>query len=365
MKKLFSKALITGLPSSAAKCLPFLTAFIFVVFISLSSVEAQDLEETLNNLSEIAGKGYVAPLVTGFGSNLNGGWFHKAPGPKILGLDFELGVVAMGTLLSDEDRTFSTSGLFQFNREQATILASDVPVLVRDAVIDEIIQQDFEVGISGPTAIGSKSENVKIAFSGETILGEDIPAQVIELTEVTGLIEDLEILPLAAPQASIGTLFGTPLTFRYLPGIDIDEEIGEINYFGFGIQHNPEIWFANPLPIDIAAGFFTQTLEIGDYVKATTTSFGINASKQLGPGFLNLTPYAGFMFESSNLEFTYDYNIDTPAGPAAQSIHFDMDGDNKNRITLGLSLKLGLFNINADYNIGKVNSATAGLMIGF
>jgi len=365
MKKLFSKTLITGSLTVAGKCLLFLIAFIFVVFISLSTVEAQNLEETLNNLSEAAGRSYVAPLVTGFGSNLNGGWFHRAPAPKIFGLDFELGIVAMGTFLSDEDRTFSTSGLFRFNRDQATILAAGVPELARADVINAIIQQDFEVGISGPTAIGAEDENVEIAFGGAFILGYNIPAEVIELTEVTGLMEDLDILPLAAPQASIGTLFGTQLTFRYLPGIEINEEIGEINYFGYGVQHNPEIWLGNLLPFNIAAGFFTQTLEIGEYVKATTTSFGINASKQLGPGFLNLTPYAGYMFESSNLEFTYDYNIDTPAGPSTQSIHFDMDGENKNRVTLGLSLKLGLFNINADYNTGKVNSVTAGLMMGF
>lgn len=365
MKKLFLKTLITAFTFAAGKCLPFLIMFIFTVFISFSTAEAQELEETLNNLSEIAGKSYVAPLVTGFGSNLNGGWFHKAPAPKIFGLDLELGVVAMGTFLSDEDKTFSTSGLFRFNMEQASILAADVPEPAKTTVINAIIQQDFTVGISGPTVIGSENENVKIVFDGAMIEGYNVPAQVIELTGVTGIMKDLEILPLAAPQASIGTIFGTQITFRYLPGIEIDEEIGEINYFGFGIQHNPEIWLGIPLPFNIAAGFFTQTLEIGKYIKATTTSFGLNASKKLGPGFLNLTPYAGYMFESSNLEFTYDYNIDTPAGPSTQSIRFDMDGKNKNRMTVGLCLKLGIFNINADYNIGKVNSATAGLMIGF
>lgn len=89
----------------------------------------------------------------------------------------------------------------------------------------------------------------------------------------------------------------------------------------------------------------------------------MNVSKRFGPGAINITPYAGFMLESSKMKFTYDYTVNGPGGtPITDKIEFELEGENKTRITLGLSLKLLFLNINADYNLGKNNSATAGLM---
>lgn len=338
-----------------------------ILLLSFASAQAQDFEETLQSLSEIAAKSYVKPVVDGFASNMNGGWYHKAPSAKIFGIDFEFGVVAMGTFIPDEDRFFSTSGLFRFNREQAAELASGVTnQIVKDMVIDEIISQDFTVGFSGPTIIGSGDENVTIEFAGGIFAGETIGQRTIELEEITGLLDEIEIIPLAAPQVNIGTLFGTQFSFRYLPAVEIDDEIGEINYIGFGIQHNPTLWLGIRFPVDVSVGFFTQTLEIGDFFEAKSTSFGFNLSKQLGKGWLNFTPYAGIMFESSEMDFKYEFDIDTPAGgTSTQTVEFSAEGVNKTRYTVGASFKLLAFNINADYNFANVNSVTAGFMIGF
>ncbi|MCH7783659.1 hypothetical protein IID62_11400, partial [candidate division KSB1 bacterium] len=251
------------------------------------------------------------------------------------------------------------------NREQATELASGVNPLFLDAVVDEIISQDFTVGISGPTVIGSEDENVKIDFAGGTFAGETIGQRTIELAGVTGLLDGVEIIPFAAPQLSIGTVLGTQVTFRYLPSIQIADEIGELNYFGFGIQHNPMIWIGGFFPIDVSIGYFTQTLEVGDFLEATATAYGINASKQFGGRLLNIIPYVGVMFESSEIDFRYEFDIDTPTGTSTQTVAFNAKGINETRFTVGLSFKLAAFNINADYNMGEVNSVTAGFMIGF
>ncbi|HLF19376.1 MAG TPA: DUF6588 family protein, partial [Bacteroidota bacterium] len=211
---------------------------------------------------------------------------------------------------------------------------------------------------------------VKASFSGGSFNVTDpntglsrivsVPANLVPLG-VTGYLEDIPALPLLAPQLTIGTFFGSQFTFRYLPEVDV-EDFGKMKYFGFGIQHSPGVWFGDILPIDVSASFFTQTLEAGSVFKTTATAFGVNASKRLGWGFLNLTPYAGFMLESSSMTFTYDYFVDTPAGKVPQKIEFELTGENKTRITAGLSIKVLIVNINADYNFSKYNSASVGVM---
>jgi hypothetical protein len=325
---------------------------------------------------------YVAPIVSAFGSNLNGGWFHKAPSSKIFGLNIEVGVVGMGTFYPKDEEylSFDTSGSFQFSESQAADIVAGIPL---DAALEPfraeieydlmtaIIGREISVRISGATVIGDPEDHIEIEYGGEPIVidhpdpGEpgtitiDVPSDVISLG-IGGFeaISDLSFLPLAAPQLSVGTIFGTRATFRYLPSITIDEDLGKFKYFGFGIQHNPGVLLPTPLPVELAVGFFTQTLEVGTLFKAKTTAFGLNASKKLGLGPINVTPYAGFMLEKSNIDITYSFIVDDEEIDVA----FELEGENKSRITLGLSIRLLMLNFNADYNIGKYNSVTVGVM---
>ncbi len=357
-------------------------------FSQQSQTESNDLEGSLEKLSRDAAKQYVAPVVTGFGSDLNAGWFHRAPNAKAFQFDLEFGFVAMGTVFKDEHKTFTANGAFQFNRDQAGMLVDMVndpsyaslpepyKSQARTQIINQIIAKEFPVGISGPTIIGDEKDSVKIGFQGGQFTFTDpqggqhtviVPSNKLGLP-VTGLLGDKKILgknmvPLAAPQLSIGTIFGTQFTFRYLPDYEISPEIGKTKYFGWGVQHNPGVWFPTEFPLDFCASFFSQKINAGTIFEAKTTSFGLNASKRLGWGALNLTPYVGYMVESSSMTFTYDYTLDTPSGKVPQRIVFDMDGENKSRLTMGLSIKVLFVNVNADYNIGKFNSFSAGVMI--
>ena len=350
-----------------------------------SNDEQESLETTLQKLAADAAKGYVAPVSSGFGSNLNAGWFHRAPWATFLGFDLEFGLVAMGTFFSDEHKSFSTGGAFRFDSSQAATLTEFIQndpqygftQQQRDAIQREVIQkirgQDFSVGIFGPTVIGKKQDSVRVQFNGAKFTVTDpntnqsrevtVPAERVALP-VTGLLEDAPALPLASPQLTIGTILGSQFTFRYLPEVEIDPEIGKFKYFGFGVQHNPVVWFGeDALPLEISLGYFTQRMSVGTLFEANATAFGVNASKRLGWGALNLTPYAGFMLERSSMTFTYDYELDTPTGRIPQKVTFELEGENKSRITAGVSLKILLFNINADYNWGTYKSVSAGVMI--
>ncbi len=340
------------------------------------TVPAQTLEETLNELSADAAASYLKPISSAMGADLNGGWFHRAPEAKKLGLDLEFGFVAMGSFFPSDATNFSINGSFTFSEDEARDLieATDPDLemnapLVFDELLDQLTSQSSSVGISGATVIGSEDDLITIAFGGGSYdvgLPDSVeldPTTIVLPIGGYGNLSGANLLPLMTPQFSLGTVFGTQLTIRFLPSVELSSDLGSFNYFGFGLQHNPAAWMEIDLPVDLAASFFSQNIKVGDMFTTKTTAFGVNASKKFGAGLANITPYAGLMFESAKMEVNYDYIIDTPTGPMTQPINFEITGENKSRITLGLSVKLLMLNINADYNIGKYNSFTAGLNI--
>ncbi|MDO9578830.1 MAG: hypothetical protein Q7J16_13185 [Candidatus Cloacimonadales bacterium] len=350
--------------------------FLVILAVSFAFAQAQTLDETLESLSGQAAESYVAPIVSAFGTNLNGVWFHRAPKNDFFGLNVEFGVVFMASMFPADDKSFNATGSFQFTATQAGAILANSGInsgdLGYNELVNAIVSQDIEIGIHGATIIGDPDEHVMIESPQQTItvdvagnpLAFDIASYGVD-SGIGGLVE-MDMLPLAAPQLKIGTIFGTKATFRYLPPYKIPD-LGEFKYFGFGIQHNPKAWLKAPIPFQICLSYFTQTMSLGKAVTATSTAFGINASKTFGFKFLSITPYAGYMLESSNMIFKYTYEIGDVNGVPAEplDVKFDIDGKNKNRLTLGATFRLGVFNINADYNIGKYDSMTAGFAIGF
>jgi Family of unknown function (DUF6588) len=357
----------------------FFLLFMIFLFVNISfSQEEGSLEQTLQNLSADAAAGYLSPIASGFGANLNAGWFHKAPQDKILGFDFEVGFIFMGSQFPSDATSFSTSGQFNFsNKEAEQILSADpnwgnLTDAIRNDFIKQLTSRAFDVTMEGATIIGSPDENITITFPGQTITeptsGQSIIVEDQQVVLPVAGFKDLanaEILPMLAPQISLGTVYGTQVTVRYLPEAELDPDLGSFKYFGYGLQHNPAAWLPLSLPLDVSASFFTQTLKIGDIFKTKTTAFGLNASKQFGFDALNITPYAGFMLESATMEVNYNFIVDRgpTLEPIVQKVKFEIEGENTSRITLGLSIRFLIVNLNADYNIGKYNNFSAGITI--
>ena len=347
-----------------------------VAGLSFGLAAAQNLEETMQNLGVAAGKAYVAPIVSGFGSNLNAGWYHKAPAATKFGFHVEAGVVAMGTLLSGGSKTMNVSGGFRLDAAQAQELANQSVdttqtggTVLRDSLAAALRRADQTVTFNGPTIIGSEDDALTFAVATSPFTfgkpgGGDTTITLAPFSDtipgVTGLLDGLPALPLFAPQLTLGTIYGTNVTLRWLPEVETTEEIGSVKFFGFGVQHNPGVWLGSTLPVDLSVGYFMQTLEVGTLFKAQSQALGLNASKTFGWRFLNVTPYGGVQFESSSFDFAYDLMVDGEEIP----IEFSLDGENKYRATAGLSLRLLALNINADYNIGKYNSYSLGVMVG-
>lgn len=347
--------------------LTFLSFSLFLIMCAImNNLKAQTLEETLSNLSSDAAKKYVAPVVNAFGSNLNSGWVTKVP-DQLLGFHLNVRVMGVGTLLDDSDQNFATTGKFHYTSDQVdAILANSGYNSSHPAYNDlkeEILSKEWTVNISGPTITGSESEYLNVQFPGATIQGETVGVYNTEIPDVKGFLDELSIFPSAAVQANVGTVFGTNLAVRFMPSIDI-KDMGKFSWIGYGLIHNPGIWLNNPLPVDIAFGYFYQKLEVGDIFESNATQFGIYVSKTFG-AVVSITPYASLTTESSETSIQYDYKFDTEVGPQTAKVKFDLEGENTSAFTVGLALKLAVLNINADYKMAKVKTVSAGISFGF
>ncbi|HEX2866235.1 MAG TPA: DUF6588 family protein [Ignavibacteriales bacterium] len=330
---------------------------------------SQSLEKTLNQLSNKAAQAYLGPIGSGFGANLNTGWTTRAPKAELWGVDIQLGVVAMGAMLGDGTKTFSFNGDYTFTAEQAQQMTQNIPnAQARNEVMAKLTKESFQVGFSGPTVVGKKDDHIMINFAGksfQTNYGSyTVAPRQIDLG-VGGVLDNVPLLPLGAPQLTIGTIYGTQVAFRYLPAVKISEDLGESKYFGFGIQHNIGQWIPVPMPVNLSVGYFTQNLKVGTILESKATEFGLYASRTFGPGALNVTPYAGFSLQSSKMtvNYTYEYSVMVNGVEQQQTdkISFDLDGENSTKLTLGLAFKLAFLNLNVDYNLAKYSTVGAGV----
>jgi len=334
-----------------------------------SAYPQDDLHTNLSKLTQDAAAQYVKPLISGFGADMNSGWLSRIPDAKILGVDINLRIIAMGAFFDNANKTLSANTNFRFNQDEALLLTNDIQdENTRQEVINQILNQDFNVGIQGPTVVGKSHEYITVTFKGRTFLvnGEQIPVGSKEFqTDINGALGGLPIMPLAAPQLTIGTVVGSCLSVRYLPSIQTGSDLGKINYFGIGIMHNPNVWLGGTLPVDIGLGIFFETMNAGDIFKSNATQFSLFAGKTFGPSFSNVQPYAGLSIETSTIKVNYTEKFDTPLGVKTENISFDLKGDNKFKFTLGTSFKLALISLNFDYSFASYSTLSLGIGVDF
>lgn len=342
-----------------------------IIILLTGMISAQDFQETIQQLPQDPAKEFARPLTDAFGANINTGWLSNAPKATRMELDFKIGLVAMGAFIDKDALIFQLlNTLFPFQESQATQIANTIldPTDPNwQAVKDYILSNELQTDVSGPTFFGSTDENVVVSVPQQQInvggINYTVPSQEIPLDEVSGILQDPGIFPLLAPQLSIGTLYGTQATLRYIPKTRFVDELGTVEYIAAGLQHNPLVWFANPLPIDFSAAFFYQQINIENLAKVKSTAFGVNVSKTIGGFIAGFTPYAGFTFEDTKMSIDYEYVIDPNLPPI--EFKFDIEGANKTRFILGFSVTLIGLNIYADYNFSNVNTLNLSVLYGF
>lgn len=308
------------------KLISLIAVFVFVY----NGLFAQgDLGSVLQKVGKEYAEKYLSPFTTGLGTNLNSGYmggFTPSGYSKIPVIPHVyVGVKFCGVLMKNNDKYFNLG-------------------FKTDTVIGGIPQTINWTVYNAPTVFGNSTPAVAKA----TIMGVPVEKTLI------GGIEDTKFVPLVIPQIGVGTIFGTDIIFRTVPGIKVGD-YGSFKLFGGALRHN--IGAYAKMPFDIAVQFGIQSFGIKDingnkFIDAN--SFFTNI--QINKSFPILSIYGGFQYE--------DYNVDVNYKLGTEVISFSQKSDNHFRGIAGATVSLGPGKFNADFNFGTVFAFTAGLGFG-
>ncbi|MBN2009832.1 hypothetical protein JW960_10865 [candidate division KSB1 bacterium] len=286
------------------------TLVMFAVTVNFAL--AQDISEYVSKYTSENGKGYLQPLGDAFGANLNSGFYHSANIPMV-GLHVDIELVTMSALIGDDQKAFTATTEDLFSPAQT---------------------------VEAPTIFGS-SEGASVDGTGGT--SYDFPPGF-----------NMTMLPIAAPQLTVGSLFGSDITIRWVD-LDLGENWGRLSLTGWGIRHSISQYI--PLfPVDVAVGFYRQSFKVGDIVDANATFLSAQASITRGI----FTIYGGLGTESSNLDIAYTFED----AEISQTVSFELKAENSVRMTVGFALNAGPLMLHTDFNIASQKVLVLGIGVG-
>jgi len=298
-----------------------LAAVVTVVagILAFGTASAQ-IEDQISAYTGANAEGYLQPLADAIGADLNGGLWGSAYIPVDgFHVSFDTRIVAV--LFSDDDETFDAT--------------------TEDGFLPEQI-------VEAPTVVGSGDA---LVIPGDGATSFAFPGGF-----------SLNSFTLAVPQFRIGSYKGTEALIRYFALDTGDVEIGNVSLYGFGLRHSVSQYFSEPVPVDVAAGFFWQTFSLGDdLIDANAFTFGVQASKRLEAGVVLFEPYVGLSVDSFSMDVTYDYEGEEET----ESIDLSFESDTGFRATVGMAVTASIVGLNAEYSLSDRSSFAFGLSLGF
>ena len=340
---------------------------------------AQDLKQQLTKLGHDAAVGYITPILSGWGNDLNSGIYYSADLHDILG--FDIGMKVAMSKLTDADKTYTLT-IPSMSVDPSDIGITTVNIDGVNYTIPTGSKLTLTSGVNYPasitanTAVGPKDNTIVTTIGGSSavisssnalINGKTIklPNQPQPIRALPGGFDISALgVPLPMPQLNLGLPFGLEFMLRYVPTIKASDA-GKFNIMGFGLRYSIDQWI--PLcPVDIAVHFMTQKMNFKstddkDIFSATGNAYGIEVSKRL---FI-LTLYGGFQMESSSLTLDDFTGYNDELGQTVTIPGFEVKGSNKSRFTVGARLLLLNINVHAEYSIATnpVIAVGAGITI--
>lgn len=315
------------------KILSFISSIMIVSFSyaqtsQITSILAADVIQ-----GEKLIESYFTPMAESFGANLNSGWFNTAK-PHSLG-GFDLTFTINTVIIPNSSKTYKIKdkfgGVFISEKEEAYTI----------------------FGNSQTTEITYQNSNSGLSATFDMPGGYKLP-----------------ILPLPMVQAGIGLIKNTAVDVRYIPKLNIGNEIN-VNLLGFGIKHDLLQWIAAfgdaiPMSLSLQAGHtsLSTELEISNQdisLTTKTTTINLIASKKLSI----LTGYAGIGYNSSSTTFAANANFNFDNVGFKEAVEIKFASDKNVRANVGLRLNITLITIQADYTFSEYPTATLGLGISF
>ncbi len=343
-------------------------AFTLFLGIATFNAKAQDIEAIVLAADDAAQltENYIDPVMKGLLYNMNSGWYTTAKTHKKFG--FDITINANASFVPSEEELFN-------------FVASDY---------EFVSLPDGQTSL--PTVFSDNDEestvDIRIPIDGGTF-------KVASFNMPGGIKEDLPLNAVPTPmvQAGLGLPFKTDLKLRFVPNIQIDDEV-ESSLIGIGVMHDITQYLGplDKLPFSISIlGAFTNMdvsykFDDQDSVENVTVDNGeiefkmntwtIQALASLD--FKIITVYGGLGYNngSSSLRFKGDYNLTydienqdgTNIGTVSETISNPINLDfeaNGMRATIGTRLNLAFFKLFADYTLQEYNTANLGIAFSF
>ncbi len=301
--------------------------------------------------AELFTNDYMAPVSEGLMYSVSNGWYNSAEAKPLLG--FEISIIANAASFKNKENKKS---------------------FVLNTVDYENIQfVDGSISKTVSTGLGD-IDNVMVYVEDEDGLFRE------EFELPTGLAsENINFLPSAFVQVSVGLVKGTEIKARFLPKIDTEE--ASMGFYGVGLQHEftsllplEKVW---PVAISGVVGYthldgsydFTDTGIVSgenQRIETDVNTWVFQAVVSTKLPIINFYGGIGYLTGKSETDILGTYNV--TSGPFQQSVTDPFSLTKKaSGVTanIGTKLKLGFFRLNADYSIAAFNSLSVGVNFGF
>lgn len=309
------------------------------VLLTPGPAAGQDLDASVRTLAEENARRYVAPIASGLGAGLSSAWYST---PEVRGVGgFYLGLDVMGAWVPEADKTFRA------------ILPSSITVeeLNGNTYTDPY---GASPGQATPSAAGDGEGAV---FEPQGQFRQDLEANgrdpanfALRFPEGLGFFA----VPSFVPRLTVGVPGSTEVTVRYLPSLDLFDEFGSLDAFGFGARHQLNRWLPETFPLRVSVAAGIQHMELGEILSTDSRTVQVAAGK----GFEIAELYGALRWESS--ETSVEYTLENPRLPEDQStLSVSADGANSFGLTLGLTLDV-LMQLNVSYTFAEYGVLTAG-----
>ena len=305
---------------------------LFIILAILTAVNSysQIITKDITQAEKLI-EAYFTPMTESFGSGLNSGWYNTAK-PHSLG-GFDLTFTTNIVIIPSSGKTFNIE---KAGGETFTSTKDDASTIF---------------GEDNKTEMTYTNSDTDSSFSFQMPGGLKTPA-----------------VPLPMIQAGIGLIKNTAIDIRYMPTLNIGDDIN-VNLFGFGIKHDllqwiPAIGDAIPMSLSFQAGYTSLNTELNiseEKQKVTlntkATTINLVASKKL----LMITAYAGVGYNSAITTFSSAADLDLGGAKFEEEVKIDFESNNNVRANIGLRLNITLVTIQADYTFAEYPTATLGL----
>ncbi len=284
----------------------FLASLLIVGFLTSLSLRASDFEDNLKDVISQGNKvylvGYVKPFATAIGIGMGGALFHRGSAKTLP--RFDVGISATYVMIPEEEKYFGMT----------------LPGLG---------------DVTAPTVFGpTKTSNPML---------------------IPGTDQNKFIVPVL--HANIGLFANFEAMVRFATK-DLGD-FGRVTIYGGGLKYELSDLIPIPMfPIDFGVQAAYHKFTLGDYLSSGTFSMNFQAS-----GSLPLIPFDVYGGVGYDISSTTIKTMELVPGTNLGDV--TIDGKTGLRLNAGVSFTLLFLNVHADYNIGKYNSLSGGVMIVF